>query len=122
MFYAGRRVNGYISYMHREILGLSPGDGNLIDHRNQSGLDNQKTNLRLADKSINGINGKLKKRNTSGYRGVDWLKYNKKWRARIVVNCVEIHCGCYSTPEDAAHAYDEMAIKYRGSNAILNFP
>ena len=45
--------------MHREILGLSLGDGMETDHRNGDGLDNRRDNLRVATHAQNQANGSL---------------------------------------------------------------
>lgn len=42
--------------MAHEVLGLAPGSGTLIDHKNREPLDNQKHNLREADKKLNAQN------------------------------------------------------------------
>ena len=36
--------------------------------------------------------------------GVGWLKYNKKWTARIMVNYKGIHLGNFNTYEEAVLA------------------
>jgi len=125
-FYAFRNIKVWgkwkVIQMHREILGFIHGDGKLTDHKNRNGLDNQKTNLRLTNRSLNAINSKLFNTNSSGYRGVYQDKRDSAWWAQIRVNYVKIHCGRYLDPVTAALAYDRVAIKYRGNNAILNFP
>ncbi len=106
--------------LHRFILGLSNNDGKIVDHINRDGLDNRKENLRIVTFSLNGHNRKLQKNNKSGYRGVYWYKKCGKWRAKLKVNKELIECGCFQNIIDAAKAYDLMAFKYFGKDAILN--
>ena len=101
--------------MHREILS-SP----MIDHIDGNGLNNQRTNLRPCTNSQNSANRKKSKRNTSGFKGV--CKRSKRWDAYIRVGGIQIHLGCFDTPEQAAHAYDRKAIEVFGEFARLNFP
>jgi hypothetical protein len=42
------------------------------------------------------------------------------WRARICVNYKEIGLGFFSTPQEAAKAYNDAALKYFGEFAYLN--
>jgi hypothetical protein len=127
-FYASRTIypDGQKSkttlQMHREVLRLTPMDKVSVDHRNRNGLDNQKNNLRIAAGSINQINTKKRKDNTSGFRGVNWSKPHNKWVARISISGRRISCGTYTDIVNAAKAYDDFALKYRKENAILNFP
>ena len=125
-FYAKRCIciNGktVVIRMHREILGLIRGDGKLTDHQNQNGLDNRKINLRISTKSLNGYNCKMQVTNKSGYRGVSWHNRDKRWHAQIKINGIQMGCGNFSDLIKAAMAFDHAAIKYRGENAILNFP
>lgn len=62
-------------------------------------------------------------RNKSGYRGVCWK--HGAWEASICVTLPNrkrtIYLGRYTTPSLAATAYDVAAIKYRGTEAKLNF-
>ncbi|HEV8559887.1 MAG TPA: AP2 domain-containing protein, partial [Actinophytocola sp.] len=105
--------------LHRFITGDPPHD---IDHVNGDGLDNRRANLRPCSNSLNLANSRLYKGNTSGYRGVDWHKKSRRWRARIGVDDRLIHLGMFDTPEEAARAYDAAAIAAWGEYARPNFP
>ena len=117
-----REGKGPTISMHREVLGLMFGDGKRIDHWNRNGLDNRKQNLRLVTNSQNMINCRLQRHNTSGYRGVGWLSREGKWGASIHINRKKKYCGVYNDKISAAKAFDRAAIKYRGDDAVLNFP
>lgn len=62
------------------------------------------------------------KPNATGYRGISWHSKKKKWEARIVVNGKQYYLGRYADKIDAARAYDQAVRKYRGEDAMLNFP
>lgn len=89
-----------------------------IDHINRKRSDNRVRNLRAANKSLNMRNASRPKDNTSGYKGVSWLKTNRKWRAYAG----GIHIGCFSNKIEAAKAYDKKAIELFGNFACINFP
>jgi hypothetical protein len=52
----------------------------IIDHINRIGLDNRKINLRETTKKENALNCKLKKNNTSGYNGICYDKFSKRYK------------------------------------------
>lgn len=120
--------------MHRMILDVND-SSIIIDHKDRNGLNNQRNNLRLADKSTNAMN-KLANGEVE-YKGVciqrqkqkyfhkgtnTWKEANTsdKIRARIKVNGKSINLGSFKTIEEAALAYNEAAIKYHGEFAVLN--
>lgn len=118
-FYATRKVNGKQLLMHRSILGLkSPKI--LCDHRNGNGLDNTRENIRNANHSQNNHNKGKQSNNTSGFKGVSFVKVSNKWRADIKVNGQGNYLGCFETPEEAAKAYDNAAKRLHGDFAQLN--
>jgi hypothetical protein len=57
-----------------------------IDHINGIPDDNRIINLRLATKSENLCNAKIRINNTTGVKGVSWSKQSKKWYAYINKN------------------------------------
>lgn len=57
----------------------------------------------------------------SGYRGVYKHKRDHNWYISVSVNKTKLSSGGYKTPEEAASAYDLLALKYQGSRAITNF-
>lgn len=91
--------------MHRQIMGLTFGDGKMCDHRNRNTLDNRRENLRLCNKSQNAMNKKIPRSNTSGYKGVRRTHNttDNVWMAYISVNYKQIYLGHFPTPE-LAHA------------------
>ena len=115
-WYATSRIDKKIVMMHRFVLNTN----NEVDHKNRNGLDNQKSNLRRATRKQNSCNriGRKGRR----FKGVSFLKRLNKWRAYINDNHRKKALGCYSTIEEAAAAYDNVAKQLWGDWALLNFP
>lgn len=88
--------------MHRDILGLTPGDPDVADHINRKKLDNRRSNLRAIPSDGNHQNVPSYAGASSHHRGVYWDKKNRKWRAQIVVNRKAITLGRFSTEDEAA--------------------
>lgn len=118
--YAASWDGGRPLYMHSLILptpvGITP------DHINGNGLDNQRSNLRPATKSQQAANSKLRRNNTSGYRGVCWDKSRGKWVVHIDVRRRRLNLGRYDDKDEAARAYDTAARAHFGEFARVNFP
>ena len=106
--------------LHRFILNAKSGE--LVDHKDRDGLNNQRSNLRIANRTQNQANRKINCNNKSGYKGVYFCTYNFRYRAQIRYNGKNIRLGRYRTAEEAALAYDKAAKKYFGEFARLNFP
>lgn len=106
--------------MHRLIMGVS--GSQTIDHINRNGLDNRKSNLRLCNSTENCRNQGLRKDNTSGYKGVKFVKHSNGFQARIQVDKKRISLGVFKCCKAAAYAYDLAAIKYFKNFAYTNFP
>lgn len=107
----------------REILGLEYGDPRKADHRFHDTLDNRRivngeVNLRIASLTENARNAKKRCDNTSGYKGVSYVKRNNKWEAKIAVDNKDIWLGYFDTPELAYAAYCLAATKYFGQFAF----
>jgi hypothetical protein len=106
--------------LHRFILGLSPDDKRVVDHIDGNGLNNLRANLRIATRSQNMANSKV--RSSSTYKGVYSLKDRKAFKATITKNRISTHLGYFPTAIEAARAYDQKAKELFGEFAALNFP
>ena len=118
--YAARGYNK--KYMHRVILerynfNLGQRYINEIDHINHNGLDNRKSNLRLATISQNQQNSQIKRNNKSGYKGVVFRKDANKWRAQIGFNEKTFCLGYFNNPKSAAQSYNKKAKELFGQFA-----
>lgn len=92
----------------------------MVDHKDRNPLNNQKQNLRLVNYSQNAANSSLKSNNTTGFKGVKYLKHRGTWQARIKKDYVTHHLGTFKTPEEAAAAYDTGARLHFGEFACTN--
>lgn len=97
-----------------------------VDHKNGNGLDNRRSNLRLATNAQNMANSRKPRSATKTRlkgvcaprpeRGSDY------WQAQIKINGKPVKWGRFATEEEAARAYDAKAKEVHGEFAYLNFP
>jgi len=116
------RVNldGKFYYTYRIYLHLKTGQdlgSNLVDHRDRNSSSHNFENLRLANRSQNNANRKPR----GAYKGVSFHPQSGLWRARISIDGKE-KTTYHKTAEQAAAAYDKVAITAFGDFAYLNFP
>ena len=122
-FYVGRKLTvskGKRNQIFIHRLIMKPDKGMVIDHLDGNPLNNQKKNLRICTHSENIRNCKISIKNTSGYKGVSFVKKNNTYKSAIKFNKRTIYLGYYIDPIDAARAYNDAAIKYHGKFANLN--
>lgn len=93
----------------------------VVDHINGNPLDNRRSNLRLCSRAENARNRAANDRwMGSKYKGV--TVYKDRWKAKITHDGIKCDLGCYENEEDAARAYDKMALLLHREFARLNFP
>lgn len=97
--------------LHNLLIGGS----HCVDHKNGDGLDNRRANLRSATFSENARNARLRKDNTTGFKGVK--RVNQRWYAQIRLGAKRIHLGSFATPEEAHAAYAKAAARHFGDFA-----
>jgi hypothetical protein len=98
--------------MHRVIMGEPLGLE--VDHIDGDGLNNRRSNLRAVTGQQNSRNARVRRDNTTGFKGVSCIKPDQKWRATINVDGKRVWLGCFNTPESAHAAYCAASKKYHG--------
>jgi hypothetical protein len=100
LFYA-RYMNddGKAVYLHRILMGNPP----LVDHKDGDSLNNRRGNLRVSNKSKNGLNRvRPHKARTSGVRGVKVFPGRQKpYRAEIFAQGKVLRLGYFETEREA---------------------
>lgn len=106
--------------LHRVVMNASAEQ--LIDHVDHNGLNNCRSNLRIATHELNAVN-KLKSKTaatSSEFKGVSFHKQAGKWAAHYRAKNVKQHIGLFDTEVEAALAYNEAARQVWGEAASLN--
>lgn len=109
-------------YMHRLILS-APADL-VVDHISGDGLDNRRCNIRLCSIYENARNRAPATKNKTGFKGVKeiFTKAGSRYAAQLKIKKKNLWLGTFSTPTEAAMAYDDAAIQIHAEFARLNFP
>ncbi len=114
--YVRTTIAGATVYMHRMIVQCPP--TMKVDHRNNDGLANYRSNLRVATHEHNNLNRQFWSK--CGFKGVS--KDGSRFRARIMLDGVEKLLGRFDSAVEAAIAYDAAAHELFGEFAWFNFP
>lgn len=94
-----------------------------VDHIDGDRLNNHVSNLRMVTAQQNARGYRKPRANASSkYRGVDWVKHAKRWRAKVVSDGKEIYLGHFKDEIQAARAFDKKAIELGFEKEALNFP
>lgn len=104
-----------------ESVGQRPSLKHSIDRLDNDG-HYEDGNLRWATKREQNLNQRIRKDNTSGYRGVTRYLGNspRKWLAYIRTNGKRLHIGNFGTPQEAAYVRDQFALVIYGENYNFN--
>lgn len=122
--YRHGKVGGTNYQAHRVIWKMVTGDDpDTIDHINGQQGDNRWANLRNCSNAQNSQNYAKPPGATSVYRGVYWVRRDRKWASRISNGKGgKVSLGNYDDEIAAARAYDHAAREMHGPFATLNFP
>ena len=117
--YAVCRDEGKKLYLHHLIVGHG---GQNVDHWNENGLDNRRSNIRQCTFSENrqGVRFKNKRHRYVGV-SLDLRPHlSRRWGSKIIVHGKTVWLKRHATEVDAAKAYNKAALKFYGEKAKLN--
>lgn len=122
-FYAvtNAKVGGKLKTLNMSALLLNPPPGYVVDHIDRNGLNNCRSNLRIALRHQNQANhGKRNGSSTSRFKGVSWDASTSRWVAAIGHKGNMYRIGKFKDEEDAALVYNVAAQIFHGDFAVLN--
>ena len=112
-------------YMHRLIMGLTKGDGKMVDHCDLDGLNNQRANLRQATKGQQSANTRKRaaisgRPTSSSYRGIYRCRARGLWVTQVVGKDGKRRTRYSKDERKVAQIDNEMALDAWGPFARLN--
>lgn len=116
--YRRLRVKGAMVLAHRAAWVLMTGEwpSQDIDHIDGDPHNNAWSNLRQATASQNCFNQRVRRKHSTGHKGV-YRQPSGKWSASICGNGRQIYLGTFALKEDAIIARQNAAIRLHGEFA-----
>jgi len=115
VYAVGKSVGVRDKLLHRLLLNAPR--HLLVDHIDRNGLNNRRSNIRLCTSSQNQFNRESARPGL--FKGV--YQNRSGFYVRIGHEGKSLYGGTYPTAEEAARAYDRMAVELHGEFARLNF-
>jgi len=116
---SSRRIDGKRIRLHRFILNAD--DKHHVDHINGNGFNNTRENLRLCSAGQNLANQRPQgRKKSSKFKGVFFHSHSKLWVAAVKKNGKRYATKYFKTENEAALAYNKIAVEAFGSFARLN--
>ena len=106
--------------IHRFVAKAKRGE--YVDHINGDKMDARRSNLRVCTHAENLRNRGPSKNNTTGFKGVAFLKEKGYYVVNICKDRNKMRLGYFFDAEVGARVWDREAIKLHGEFAKLNFP
>jgi len=101
--YVVTAVNGERKYLHKMIAGVD--DSTVVDHINRCKMDNRRTNLRIANKSLNAANAKIRCDNViTGHKNIKFDKRHNNYVVRVTKDGITHYGGAHKNIFDAIYA------------------
>ena len=116
--YVRTLIHGKSVPLHRLLMKLERWQQ--VDHINHDRTDNRRINLRVASHAENQRNRGIRSDNTTGFKGVCYVKRDNNYIAYINVDGKRTYLGAFSTAEEAGAAYDRAAEVLHGKFACKN--
>ena len=123
--YGGRGIticdewkNDFMSF-HDWAMSNGYSDELSIDRIDNDG-NYEPNNCRWTNQVIQSRNQRIRRNNTSGYRGVSFKKDKSKYKAYLTVEGKQIHIGYYTNIIEGAIAYNNYIIENNLEGFILN--
>ncbi len=89
-----------------------------MDRRNNE-ANYEPSNCRFITYAESRLNQRLlRSNNTSGFRGIHYRKDLEKWRAQITINKKKKHLGYFTSPIEAALAFNNAVPDNRPKNPL----
>ena len=85
-----------------------------VDHKDGNVVNNHVNNLRWCSNRENSWNQPTTRSNTSGIKGVHYIKQSKKWQATMRINGIKTNLGIFKNIEDAKLARMKKATEIFG--------
>lgn len=116
--YVATRIKQKFTAVHRLLFPNAV----RLDHANGDGLDNRRENIRVCTAAQNSWNSKVRVDNTSGNKGVTFVRSTGRYMARIGVAGSRICLGTFPTMSEASAAYNEASVRFHGEFSYINRP
>lgn len=114
-----REKKAYKVKMHNLLMGIALGGKEWDHEEGEGGLDNRRSNLRLATGQENQWNTGSRG-GSSRFKNVTWNKRKRKWAVMMTANRKAYSGGYHDDENAAARAANELMKRYHGEFARLN--